>query len=725
MDLKRGNRVSAALTVVCILLISAGAVLMNALISANTNAEYRRYYSQLRAGQIADETVYVHSDVDVVDEEATEAARQKASDAVFPVFSYSEINSMFMISRFDTLRSAYLAGDRAKVEEMIGSGLATGLFNLSDKALISAVYEILLHICNRGYYVSQDIQRVRSEGFDRFTLANRYDGEKPGETVIETSSFIITDLNVTAFIVDVLESYTEDISLSDIYIVRDVLMEFLISNVFYDDVLYAERKSQAYNSVQPVAISLNRGDVLLERDRVVTEEQLRILRLLSSQYSYFLEDMILDFLFVALLVSIILVVFVSNVKADRSRIRVYLILLTFFSLAVSSGIYFSIRLAINVFNAVFIDSFLPVIFLPVIMTLITGQRLPGVMGALITSIFVAIIPDMSIMTFFYAFACGVFCVFSVRFLSRRLDAFILWLVTIVVVSVLDIFFLLKDFGYSGIELSILSTFVNVTVSILLVNILLPILERVFNLPTNFRLNELAYVDSSLLSRLSQAAPGTYSHSQNVAELARAAATAIGANPMIAYIGGLYHDIGKTEHPEYFIENQAEENKHDDINPHLSASIIRNHVKAGAQRGREAGLPSEIVDIIENHHGNDVIAYFYNEARKIETPTGHESAVNLSDYRYQAEIPSSRECAIVMLVDSIEAAARTVQAPTPAKFAKLIHQIVLNKIEKGLLNNSSLTMKDIETIEESALKTLSAQYHNRIEYPDEDKDKEKN
>ena len=715
------DRIPFSLLAVCIFIIVSGAILLSILLKLNTEADYRRYYRQMEVGQIAEQSIYVRAGVDVVDTQATERLRQQASDSVLPVFTFSAYETTGVINSFDSLRTAWLAGDTATVREILGEKNAIALSELTDKSLFAATYEILVHICTAGYYMAEDIARVRNQGKDAFTLSNRYNGETGTEPRVSVDSFIITTSNVTSYILNILSEYAGDISLQDIYIVRDLLEFFLTPNVFYDEILTAERTQKARAGVEPVVLHFNRGDVLLERDRVVTEEQMRQLRLLSSRVNISPEETIADVVFIILSVSLLMVAFVNRVKADYERMKVYVSLLTAFAFISCVIAYFSVSMSIQYFDAVFLEAFLPVILLPVLMTMVTGQRNAGVISSLIVSICMLFIPDMTIMMFFYSFACGTACVFLVRLFNRRLDTILQWITSLFAVLVLDAFFMMRDYGFSTFRITALATGANVTAAILVVSLILPFMERIFKLPTKFRLNELAFTDSPLLKRLAQAAPGTFNHSQNVANIACAAANAIGADAMIAYVGGLYHDIGKTEHPEYFVENQTGSNKHDDINPHLSASIIKNHVKAGAQRGKEFGLPSEIIDIIENHHGDDVISYFYNEARKEQAVNTHDPSVHLEDFKYQARIPSSKECAIVMIADTIEAAARTVTTPTPAKFSKLINQIILGKIERGQLNDSNLTLNEIDVIARSVLKTLTAQYHSRIEYPEEEKD----
>ena len=280
--------------------------------------------------------------------------------------------------------------------------------------------------------------------------------------------------------------------------------------------------------------------------------------------------------------------------------------------------------------------------------------------------------------------------------------------------------LINEATFTMIFTVLLGTLINVSIAYILLTALLPVAEKLFNLPTIFRLYELAYGENPILNRLAQSAPGTYSHSVAVADLAEVGAKAIGANSLLARVGGLYHDIGKIEHPEYFIENQNGVNKHDDINPSLSVAVIKSHVKVGADKGREAGLPIEVIKIIQNHHGNDIIAYFYNEALKFQAASSDDKGetVKASDFSYNAEIPDFRECGIVMLADTIEAASRTV-TPNASKYAKLIDNLFMGKIERGQLDNSNLTMNDIKALSDAFVKTLVARNHSRIEYPDED------
>jgi putative nucleotidyltransferase with HDIG domain len=196
----------------------------------------------------------------------------------------------------------------------------------------------------------------------------------------------------------------------------------------------------------------------------------------------------------------------------------------------------------------------------------------------------------------------------------------------------------------------------------------------------------------------------------VANLAESACQEIGANALLARVGAYYHDIGKMEQPDYFVENQTVYNKHDDIAPRLSATVIRSHVKLGVEKARGLGLPREVIDIIAEHHGNSVISWFYNEALK------RESQVNMEDFTYPGRPPHSRESAVVMLADVTEAAARTLKKPNASKLEKFIQELIMTKVEHGQLVESELTFRDLETIKNAFVRVLAGYYHSRIEYP---------
>jgi putative nucleotidyltransferase with HDIG domain len=243
--------------------------------------------------------------------------------------------------------------------------------------------------------------------------------------------------------------------------------------------------------------------------------------------------------------------------------------------------------------------------------------------------------------------------------------------------------------------------------------LLPIFESIFDVSTDITLLELSDLNRPLLKRLALEAPGTYHHSIIVANLAETAAKAIGANVLLARVGAYYHDLGKIEKPEYFVENQTgSRNRHEKLTPSMSALILESHVKEGVEMAREANLPKNVVDFIQEHHGTTLMSYFYNKA------LGQGGTQDLMDeYRYPGPKPRSKETAIVMLADAVEAASRTLDDPKPSRIKSLIKKIVDSKLEAGELADSDLTFRELSAIQQSFLPVLISVFHPRVEYPE--------
>lgn len=241
----------------------------------------------------------------------------------------------------------------------------------------------------------------------------------------------------------------------------------------------------------------------------------------------------------------------------------------------------------------------------------------------------------------------------------------------------------------------------------------PLLESLFNLATNSKLIELSNPNQPLLRRLLLEAPGTYHHSIIVANLAEAAASAVGGNALLARVGAYYHDVGKLKRPIYFKENQLGDNPHDRTDPRVSVAILTAHPRDGAAMAQKARIPEAVLDIIRQHHGDGIALYFYDKATKLY---GADN-IDINAFRYEGPRPRSKEAAAVMLADTVEAAARTLPEPTPEKVDALIHKLVRSKLNDGQLDESDLTFKDLEKICGAFSTVLTGVFHERIEYPD--------
>jgi hypothetical protein len=304
---------------------------------------------------------------------------------------------------------------------------------------------------------------------------------------------------------------------------------------------------------------------------------------------------------------------------------------------------------------------------------------------------------------------------TVRLKERNVLARVgLVVVGINVVTIVGLTLLLGGSTGQVLAAKTLAGLVGGVASVALASFLLPVLESLTGMVTDIRLLELSNPNLPLLKRMSLEAPGTFQHSLAMANLAEAAAEAIGANPLLARVCCYYHDIGKLAKPDYFVENQRGANPHDTLRPWMSALIVSNHVKAGLELAREHRLPEPVLDAIATHHGNKLIRYFYSRAKEQEDPDHGE--VSDREFRYPGPRPRSKEMGIIHLADAVEAASRTLQDPNPSRIQDMIDQIVKNALDDGQLDDCELTLKDIEKVGATFFWVLSNALHNRIDYP---------
>ena len=357
----------------------------------------------------------------------------------------------------------------------------------------------------------------------------------------------------------------------------------------------------------------------------------------------------------------------------------------------------------------------PVALTAVLMTIVFDSRV-GSFATITLALLggLAFGPDFQLA--FVTLIVGVLAVFSVRDAKNRSQLLATAGLVLVVSSLLLFgFALLRADPFSPRILHELAAVPINAAFLLLAGPILLVLERVFRETTDITLLELSDTNRPLLKELSLRAPGTFNHSLQVANLAEAAADAIGANALRTRVGALYHDIGKMRKPEYFIENQQPgENPHEKLKPSMSSLVIAAHVKDGVELGREHKLPEMVVDFIASHHGTSLMEFFYRRAQEAS-----EGEVDEAEFRYPGPRPHSNEQAIVMLADSVEAASRSLDKPTPKKLESLIDGIFASRVADGQLDESSLTFSDLATIKETFHALLCGIYHFRVKYPDQD------
>lgn len=269
------------------------------------------------------------------------------------------------------------------------------------------------------------------------------------------------------------------------------------------------------------------------------------------------------------------------------------------------------------------------------------------------------------------------------------------------------------FSFSRLDLNLLKIcLVSGVVSSFIVLGILPVFEYIFKVLTNISLLELSDFNHPLLRRLILEAPGTYQHSLVVANLSEAASEAIGANALLSRVGAYYHDVGKMIKPDYFVENLVNyRDVHKNLKPSMSKLIIFNHVKDGAEIAKKNHLNPKIIDFISQHHGRTLVYYFYQRAKELEPEGKHEE-----EYSYPGPRPQNKEIAVVSLADTVEALSRTLEEPTPARIEEMVRDVVRKRFMEGELDESNLTLKDLEKVTQSFIRVLNAVFHARINYP---------
>lgn len=322
---------------------------------------------------------------------------------------------------------------------------------------------------------------------------------------------------------------------------------------------------------------------------------------------------------------------------------------------------------------------------------------------------------------FVAIVAGTIATFSVRKVRHRHEFYrSIFYLAIVYFGVVYIIESLKLTPSADLWRHTGFAMINGFISPILTIGLLPLFETTFKLTTDITLLELSDLNRPLLKRLAFEAPGTYHHSIMIGTLAEDAAKSIGANSLLARVGSYYHDIGKMLKPEYFVENQmGARNKHEKLAPSMSALILEAHVREGKELAEKNGLPDSIIDFIVGHHGTTVMTYFYEKAKNID---GED--VDVDEYRYPGPKPQSREVAIVMLADSVEAASRTLDDPKPARIKNLVRRIISTKFESGELENCDITLRELHLIEDSFTRVLTGIFHRRLVYPEGEKEEVK-
>lgn len=701
--------------------IIVSALLVPLLLANDTKFLTESVRARYEVGSLAENDVKARETFHYIDEAETKRRQEAAAQSVLPIFRISTIESRMMISLMNGLLSQAAIPENSYVspEEAQAIQQQLQLLPESERRIVrNFMKEIVEEYISRGIFDKKDVIAVANQGFSEIQFLYQQGIDR----VWAQDVYALNEVQTLEIISNLLHAdlltMHQTMEADSYALLVQLIMTVLHPNVYFAEAETVLAREEMAMQVQPVMVKVEKGEYILKKDFVITPDDVTTLRAMRQASVQYTPSQIVGRICFIIIITITAIYSLLLVFEHSKRCSQFLLIIL-------SGVFVTEILTYVVLSLaggrglVTMDPFLPVFTLPILVALATNRKRAGMITAVLLGSYAVLLPSSTETTIFFIIAVSFCGIYFIRFVLRRIDMVFQWFFCIVAAACVVLFNnLINGYAFSHIFSSIIIMSINISSAFILVNLILPILEFFANIPTTFRLRELAFSDSPVLIRLSQTAVGSYNHSINVAEMAYNAAKAIGADPLLARVGGLYHDIGKMENPEYFIENQSGDNKHDDLKASLSVAVIKSHIKVGAEKGREAHLPQEIIDIITQHHGNDVIAVFLKEAQLAAAAEGGKTEVKKEDYAYSALIPQTPESAIVMLADSVEAASRSIQKPSAQKYEKLINQIIMGKIERKQLSASRLSMTDLDKIANIFMQTLTGRFHTRIEYPEE-------
>jgi cyclic-di-AMP phosphodiesterase PgpH len=683
----------------------------------------------LNEGDIASEDIYAPFDFSYragIDQAKTALMQERAENAVSEVYSIND--RVLKDARekadvfFDALKGIIDPGIGMEDEEGAGGPLKRinetadlnlreddigFLIGVDDITRVKArAIEVLEGLYSRPIISHEERSRLLLSGGDTISIYSR-SGKIKNDTRL---SDIRTKDDVVGDIGRILSNYTIDDKQERRLLLR-ILPAWIAPNLVYEKDETDMSRRQARSNVMPAYITEERlnGETIIRKGQRISRAHINQLDAISSETAP--GDTFYQLLGIAVIVCILLFAMFVFIRIFEYKIYAQEKLLVLISI-------FIILTAVSaraIASSPLPSLFLPLAAAPMLLTLLVGGGVSAIVLIVVSAI-AALVSGIQFNVFLVSLIGGITAICSIYNARSRVhivkSGLYVGIMNLVVISAIGV---MSNFEISVFLKQALWGLASGIVSAAITMIFLPVFESVFKITTDIRLLELADLNHPLLKDMVLKATGTYHHSINVGNLAEAASDSIGANSLLCRIGSYYHDIGKTEKSEYFAENeQVPSRSHNGLSPSMSSLVITNHVKDGEELAEKYKLGPAIKDIIKQHHGTGIITYFYHQALEKKK---QGQAVSDESFRYPGPKPQSKESAIVMLADSVEAASRLVQEPTPQKLKELVRKIINNKFIDRQLDECELTLKDISRISESFVKILTGTYHSRVEYPD--------
>lgn len=682
-----------------------------------------------KIGKVANRDIVANKDIEYVDEKATNEKRDARKKTIVPIFDKNEANDDIAYKNYEAFTKElyqmkegvqnideFVLNMRQRYPSRFDNATLEKLYR--NSALYNAIassLSIYKRILEAGVL---DIKKEILDAYNTTEATIIYSYENKTEyKYVDFNSLVFlhaiqgyNNLDVESYIKGMLVGHPASYD-----IVYLMLTPFISANVVYNQVETEKRVSEELEKVPPLMLKISKGEKIIEKDFIISEKDYNKLKEYQSTDSLVSGRIFLGYvIYIASCFAIAIFLLSKEIIGEVIEVK-YLLLLLLASTLIYIELILLSRIGLSAFSFI---PFLPCVFFSILFYILKSKRM-AIVSCIILSLSCLIASNFNLPVSIFAFFSSISGIAFTHITGKRLDL-IKTACILAVVQPLITFSCLLIFPniIGNILFILLASSLNGFLSGIFLLGFLPIIEVILNTPTAFRLIEISDLNSPLMKKMLITVSGTYSHSIMVATLAENACNAIGANALLARVGAYYHDIGKMQMGEYFIENQHDGlNKHDGLQPRLSATVLRSHVQKSVEKACSMHLPQAVIDIIAEHHGNGLIAYFYNKAKELG------ENVDPIDFSYPGQKPRTKESAVVMLSDIVEAGCRSLSKHSVPSLTKFIDKAFKTKIESGQLDDSQLTFKDISTIKNTFIDILTGYYHSRIKYPNQKDDDE--
>jgi len=690
-------------------------------------------------GEIASSDIIAPDTLTIVDKETTEKRRKQAEEAVPPVYAF---NANVFPNTEEKIREFFNAG-RELIEKRVTAQTKTNFltqaFEIYGLELPAGTLDSLIKY-EFSTAVEENLINLIGKVSMNFIITSKnlfLRGEQQKGLTIITGEGTESSLNVSD-ILDIKEAKEKlnqeveklDLPQGEKALLQDLSHLFISQNIFYDQVETQAKQEQARASEEDVFYTIKKGKVIVRKGDEVSQDAIKHIEIINQNLRS-IPNWWINFSGTFLLFGLLFVTLWYYLKSFLGSKEAFTSYLMMGLLLVVSLLFYKLSLFLAGIFSQSSDFFLlssaesyryafPFQFGVLLFAFLISSPV-ALIYAVINSLLVGYLFKTNIEIMIFCLIGGFAAIYGIKYYGRqdRTSTFRtgLFLIAPINIFVVITFHLIKErlIPIGQLSSDLLMGLLGGLLSAAVAFLFLPVFEHLFGFVTQARLHELTNSDLPIFRQMAMEAPGSYHHSLIVASLAETAAEELKLDPLLVKAGALYHDIGKVKRPEYFIENRTRNpDMHKDLKPAMSALVILNHVKIGAEMAKKLKLPRKIREIIETHHGKSLVRYFFEKAKDTYDPEMQE--IGEESYRYPGPLPKKKEAALVMLADAVEAASRSLKSPSKANLKRVISEIFNNTLQDGQLDDCDISIKELRITADSFLDTLYTIYHPRVEYP---------